>query len=35
MNRNRVALTLRRLLSLVESGVAYLPSHDPESPARL
>jgi N-acyl homoserine lactone hydrolase len=28
-------LTLRRVLSLVESGVAYLPSHDPASPARL
>jgi glyoxylase-like metal-dependent hydrolase (beta-lactamase superfamily II) len=28
-------VTLRRVLSLVESGVAYLPSHDPESPARL
>lgn len=27
--------TLRRVLSLVKSGVAYLPSHDPESPARL
>lgn len=27
--------TLRRVLSLVESGVAYLPSHDPESPLRL
>jgi len=28
-------ITLRRVLSLVESGVTYLPSHDPESPARL
>ena len=28
-------VTLRRVLSLVDSGVAYLPSHDPESPARL
>jgi len=27
--------TLRRVRSLVESGVAYLPSHDPESPTRL
>jgi N-acyl homoserine lactone hydrolase len=27
--------TLRRVRSLVESGVVYLPSHDPESPARL
>jgi glyoxylase-like metal-dependent hydrolase (beta-lactamase superfamily II) len=27
--------TLRRVLSLVRNGVAYLPSHDPESPARL
>jgi len=27
--------TLRRVLSLVENGAAYLPSHDPESPARL
>lgn len=27
--------TLPRVLSLVQSGVAYLPSHDPESPARL
>jgi glyoxylase-like metal-dependent hydrolase (beta-lactamase superfamily II) len=27
--------TLCRVLSLVRSGVAYLPSHDPESPARL
>ena len=27
--------TLRRVLSLVRAGVAYLPSHDPESPARL
>lgn len=27
--------TLRRVLSLVKTGVAYLPSHDPESPARL
>jgi N-acyl homoserine lactone hydrolase len=27
--------TLRRVLSLVQSGVAYLPSHDPESPNRL
>ena len=27
--------TLRRVLSLVRGGVAYLPSHDPESPARL
>ncbi len=28
-------VTLRRVLSLVETGVAYLPSHDPTSPARL
>jgi N-acyl homoserine lactone hydrolase len=28
-------VTLRRVLSLVETGVAYLPSHDPESPGRL
>jgi len=28
-------ITLRRVLSLVETGVAYLPSHDPTSPARL
>lgn len=27
--------TLRRVLTLVESGVAYLPSHDPTAPARL
>ena len=27
--------TLARVLSLVRSGVAYLPSHDPESPGRL
>lgn len=27
--------TLRRVLALVKQGVAYLPSHDPESPARL
>ena len=27
--------TLRRVLSLVANGVAYLPSHDPESPSRL
>jgi glyoxylase-like metal-dependent hydrolase (beta-lactamase superfamily II) len=27
--------TLARVLSLVQTGVAYLPSHDPESPARL
>lgn len=27
--------TLRRVLTLVRSGVAYLPSHDPESIARL
>ncbi|HEY4671446.1 MAG TPA: N-acyl homoserine lactonase family protein [Gemmatimonadaceae bacterium] len=27
--------TLGRVLSLVRNGVAYLPSHDPESPARL
>ena len=27
--------TLPRVLSLVRAGVAYLPSHDPESPARL
>jgi glyoxylase-like metal-dependent hydrolase (beta-lactamase superfamily II) len=27
--------TLPRVLALVRSGVAYLPSHDPESPARL
>jgi N-acyl homoserine lactone hydrolase len=28
-------ITLRRVLSLVEKGVGYLPSHDPEAPARL
>lgn len=27
--------TLPRVLSLVRDGVAYLPSHDPESPGRL
>jgi N-acyl homoserine lactone hydrolase len=27
--------TLPRVLALVKSGVAYLPSHDPESPTRL
>ena len=27
--------TLPRVLGLVKTGVAYLPSHDPESPARL
>ena len=27
--------TLPRVLSLVQGGVAYLPSHDPEAPARL
>ena len=27
--------TLPRVLSLVKEGVAYLPSHDPESPVRL
>ena len=27
--------TLRRVLSLVRNGAAYLPSHDPESIARL
>lgn len=27
--------TLPRVLSLVKKGVAYLPSHDPESPTRL
>ena len=27
--------TLRRVASLVETGVAYCPSHDPESPDRL
>jgi len=27
--------TLRRVLSLVATGVAYLPSHDPDSPTRL
>ena len=27
--------TLRRVMSLVANGVAYLPSHDPESPSRL
>ena len=27
--------TLPRVLSLVRTGVAYLPSHDPEAPARL
>ena len=28
-------VTLRRVLSLIETGVVYLPSHDPESPTRL
>jgi N-acyl homoserine lactone hydrolase len=28
-------VTLGRVLKLVETGVAYLPSHDPESPTRL
>lgn len=28
-------VTLRRVLALVETGVAYLPSHDPASPGRL
>ena len=28
-------VTLARVLSLVRGGVAYLPSHDPESPVRL
>jgi len=28
-------VTLRRVLDLVQSGVAYLPSHDAESPGRL
>jgi glyoxylase-like metal-dependent hydrolase (beta-lactamase superfamily II) len=28
-------VTLRRVLSLVETGVAYLPSHDPMSPSRI
>jgi glyoxylase-like metal-dependent hydrolase (beta-lactamase superfamily II) len=28
-------VTLRRVLSLVETGVAYLPSHDPESLSRV
>ena len=28
-------VTLRRVLALVKTGVAYLPSHDPESPSRL
>ena len=28
-------VTLRRVRSLVDTGVAYLPSHDPESPNRL
>jgi hypothetical protein len=28
-------VTLRRVLDLVETGVAYLPSHDPKSPTRL
>jgi N-acyl homoserine lactone hydrolase len=28
-------VTLRRVLSLVERGAAYLPSHDPASPTRL
>lgn len=27
--------TLPRVLSLVRGGLAYLPSHDPESPQRL
>jgi glyoxylase-like metal-dependent hydrolase (beta-lactamase superfamily II) len=28
-------VTLGRVLSLVKTGVAYLPSHDPQSPTRL
>jgi hypothetical protein len=28
-------VTLRRVLALIETGVAYLPSHDPEAPTRL
>jgi glyoxylase-like metal-dependent hydrolase (beta-lactamase superfamily II) len=28
-------VTLGRVLSLVKTGVAYLPSHDPQSPSRL
>src|SRR3954470_2587403 len=28
-------VTLRRVLSLVQQGLAYLPSHDPASPTRL
>ena len=28
-------VTLRRVLALIETGVAYLPSHDPKSPSRL
>lgn len=28
-------VTLGRVLSLVKTGVAYLPSHDPRSPTRL
>jgi glyoxylase-like metal-dependent hydrolase (beta-lactamase superfamily II) len=28
-------VTLRRVLSLVKTGIAYLPSHDPTSPSRL
>jgi glyoxylase-like metal-dependent hydrolase (beta-lactamase superfamily II) len=28
-------ITLRRVFSLVDTGVAYLPSHDPAAPARL
>jgi glyoxylase-like metal-dependent hydrolase (beta-lactamase superfamily II) len=28
-------VTLRRVLSLVKTGVGYLPSHDPRSPLRL
>ena len=28
-------VTLRRVLSLVETGVAYLPSHDADAPGRL
>jgi glyoxylase-like metal-dependent hydrolase (beta-lactamase superfamily II) len=27
--------TINRVLSLVNTGVAYLPSHDPNSPTRL
>jgi glyoxylase-like metal-dependent hydrolase (beta-lactamase superfamily II) len=32
---DRHRTTLPRVLSLVKTGVAYLPSHDPEAPARL